>query len=205
MLPLSPLPVGGVLGPLQLTVESFVSNTVTCCSQSKIRNIFHLEEHELLTTVALKWDDIQVKRHHKRINMKNWEVLSSIYGNSSDAEYIIEQELTFVFHLDGLKGIVMYLIEPPGGIFSSLVVGDRFHVQDSLSDNVKNVFLKLWPPETDKAVWSIKFCPSLPWLYLGNIRCDVFLTEHDLLWKDILVFCGDLDVNFVVTVFHPNS
>lgn len=70
MLPLSPLPVGGVLGPLQLTVESFVSNTVTCCSQSKIRNIFHLEEHELLTTVALKWDDIQVKRHHKRINMK---------------------------------------------------------------------------------------------------------------------------------------
>ncbi|KAF3494770.1 hypothetical protein DY000_02054142 [Brassica cretica] len=42
-------------------------------------------------------------------------------------------------------------------------------------------------------------------LYLGNIRCDVFLTEHDLLWKDILVFCGDLDVNFVVTVFHPNK
>ena len=42
-------------------------------------------------------------------------------------------------------------------------------------------------------------------LYLGNIRCDVFLTEHDLLRKDILVFCGDLDVNFVVTVFDPNS
>ncbi|KAF3547048.1 hypothetical protein DY000_02008451 [Brassica cretica] len=41
-------------------------------------------------------------------------------------------------------------------------------------------------------------------LYLGNIRCDVFLTEHDLLQKDILVFCGDLDVNFVVTVFDPN-
>ena len=109
---------------------------------------------------------------------RNWEVLSSIYGNSSDAEYIIEQELTFVFHLDGLKGIVMYLIEPPGGIFSSLVVGDRFHVQDSLSDNVKNVFLKLWPPETDKAVWSIKFCPSLPWVFFQvislQIRCGVF-------------------------------
>ncbi|KAF3537918.1 hypothetical protein F2Q69_00024235 [Brassica cretica] len=42
-------------------------------------------------------------------------------------------------------------------------------------------------------------------LYLGNIRCDVFLTEHDLLRKDILVFCGDLDVNFVVTVFDPNK
>ena len=42
-------------------------------------------------------------------------------------------------------------------------------------------------------------------LYLGNIRCDVFLTEHDLLRKDILVFCGDLDVNFVVTVFDPNN
>ncbi|KAF2616827.1 hypothetical protein F2Q68_00040308 [Brassica cretica] len=42
-------------------------------------------------------------------------------------------------------------------------------------------------------------------LYLGNIRCDVFLTEHDLLRKDILVFCGDLDVNFAVTVFDPNS
>ena len=42
-------------------------------------------------------------------------------------------------------------------------------------------------------------------LYLGNIRCDVFLTEHDLLRKDILVFYGDLDVNFVVTVFDPNS
>ncbi|KAF3485265.1 hypothetical protein F2Q69_00053441 [Brassica cretica] len=41
-------------------------------------------------------------------------------------------------------------------------------------------------------------------LYLGNIRCDIFLTEHDLLQKDILVFCGDLDVNFVVTVFDPN-
>ncbi|KAF2609205.1 hypothetical protein F2Q68_00043100 [Brassica cretica] len=41
-------------------------------------------------------------------------------------------------------------------------------------------------------------------LYLGNIHCDVFLTEHDLLRKDILVFCGDLDVNFVVTVFDPN-
>ncbi|KAF3585872.1 hypothetical protein F2Q69_00031037 [Brassica cretica] len=38
-------------------------------------------------------------------------------------------------------------------------------------------------------------------LYLGNIRCDVFLTEHDLLRKDILVLCGDLDVSFVVTVF----
>ncbi|KAF3494297.1 hypothetical protein DY000_02053900 [Brassica cretica] len=42
-------------------------------------------------------------------------------------------------------------------------------------------------------------------LYLGNILCDVFLTEHDLLRKDILVFGGDLDVNFVVTVFDPNS
>ncbi|KAF3484644.1 hypothetical protein F2Q69_00052957 [Brassica cretica] len=42
-------------------------------------------------------------------------------------------------------------------------------------------------------------------LYLGNIRCDVLLTEHDLLRKDILVFCGDLDINFVVTVFDPNS
>ncbi|KAF3588180.1 hypothetical protein F2Q69_00028578 [Brassica cretica] len=42
-------------------------------------------------------------------------------------------------------------------------------------------------------------------IYLWNIRCDVFLTEHDLLRKDILVFCGDLDVNFVVTVFDPNS
>ncbi|KAF2557074.1 hypothetical protein F2Q68_00016340 [Brassica cretica] len=41
-------------------------------------------------------------------------------------------------------------------------------------------------------------------LYLGNIRCDVLLTEHDLLRKDILVFCGDLDVNFVATVFDPN-
>ena len=41
-------------------------------------------------------------------------------------------------------------------------------------------------------------------LYLGNIRCDVLLIEHDLLRKDILVFCGDLDVNFVVTVFDPN-
>ncbi|KAF3522810.1 hypothetical protein F2Q69_00046054 [Brassica cretica] len=41
-------------------------------------------------------------------------------------------------------------------------------------------------------------------LYLGNIHCDVFLTEHDLLRKDILVFCGDLDVNFIVTVFDPN-
>uniref|UniRef100_M4ETV3 Uncharacterized protein n=1 Tax=Brassica campestris TaxID=3711 RepID=M4ETV3_BRACM len=35
-------------------------------------------------------------------------------------------------------------------------------------------------------------------LYLENIRCDVLLTEHDLLRKDILVFCGDLDVNFVI-------
>uniref|UniRef100_A0A0D3AS00 Uncharacterized protein n=1 Tax=Brassica oleracea var. oleracea TaxID=109376 RepID=A0A0D3AS00_BRAOL len=42
-------------------------------------------------------------------------------------------------------------------------------------------------------------------LYLGNIRCDVLLTEHDLLRKDILVFCGDLDINFVVTVFDPNT
>ncbi|KAF2616826.1 hypothetical protein F2Q68_00040309 [Brassica cretica] len=42
-------------------------------------------------------------------------------------------------------------------------------------------------------------------LYLGNIRCDVLVTEHDSLRKDILVFCGDLDVNFVVTVFDPNS
>ena len=42
-------------------------------------------------------------------------------------------------------------------------------------------------------------------LYLGNIRCDVLLTEHDLLRKDILVFCGDLDVNFVATVFDPNK
>ncbi|KAF3587495.1 hypothetical protein F2Q69_00027509 [Brassica cretica] len=42
-------------------------------------------------------------------------------------------------------------------------------------------------------------------LYLGNILCDVLLTEHDLLRKDILVFCGDLDVNFVVTVFDPNK
>jgi len=41
-------------------------------------------------------------------------------------------------------------------------------------------------------------------LYLGNISCDVLVTEHDLLRKDILVFCGDLDVNFVVTVFDPN-
>ncbi|KAF3610755.1 hypothetical protein DY000_02048763 [Brassica cretica] len=41
-------------------------------------------------------------------------------------------------------------------------------------------------------------------LYLGNIRCDVLLTEHDLLRKDILVFCGDLEVNFVATVFDPN-
>ena len=41
-------------------------------------------------------------------------------------------------------------------------------------------------------------------LYLENIRCDVLLTEHDLLRKDILVFCGDLDVKFVVTVFDPN-
>ena len=41
-------------------------------------------------------------------------------------------------------------------------------------------------------------------LYLGNIRCAVLLTEHDLLQKDILVFCGDLDINFVVTVFDPN-
>ncbi|KAF3595097.1 hypothetical protein DY000_02023340 [Brassica cretica] len=40
---------------------------------------------------------------------------------------------------------------------------------------------------------------------LGNIRYDVLLIEHDLLRKDILVFCGDLDVNFVVTVFDPNS
>ncbi|KAF3539909.1 hypothetical protein F2Q69_00024502 [Brassica cretica] len=42
-------------------------------------------------------------------------------------------------------------------------------------------------------------------LYLGNIRCNVFLIEPDLLQKDILVFCVDLDVNFVVTVFDPNS
>ncbi|KAF3600730.1 hypothetical protein F2Q69_00034582 [Brassica cretica] len=42
-------------------------------------------------------------------------------------------------------------------------------------------------------------------LYLGNIRCDVLLTEYDLLRKDILAFCGDLDVNFVVTVFDPNK
>ncbi|KAG5384410.1 hypothetical protein IGI04_035880 [Brassica rapa subsp. trilocularis] len=28
---------------------------------------------------------------------------------------------------------------------------------------------------------------------------------HDLLRKDIFVFCGDLDVNFVVTVFDPNK
>ncbi|KAF3484646.1 hypothetical protein F2Q69_00052955 [Brassica cretica] len=42
-------------------------------------------------------------------------------------------------------------------------------------------------------------------LYLGNMRCDVLLTEHDLLRKDILAFCGDLDINFVVTVFDPNS
>ncbi|KAF3505348.1 hypothetical protein F2Q69_00043152 [Brassica cretica] len=41
-------------------------------------------------------------------------------------------------------------------------------------------------------------------LYLGNIRCDVLLTEHDLLRKDIFVFCRDLDINFVVTVFDPN-
>ena len=27
-------------------------------------------------------------------------------------------------------------------------------------------------------------------LYLGNIRCDFLLTEHDLLRKDILVFSG---------------
>ncbi|KAF3539529.1 hypothetical protein F2Q69_00019713 [Brassica cretica] len=40
-------------------------------------------------------------------------------------------------------------------------------------------------------------------LYLWNVRCDVFLTEHDLLRKDILVFCGDLDVNFVITIFDP--
>ena len=42
-------------------------------------------------------------------------------------------------------------------------------------------------------------------LYLGTICWDVFSTEHDLLRKDILVFCGDLDVNFVATVFDPNS
>lgn len=42
-------------------------------------------------------------------------------------------------------------------------------------------------------------------LYLENIRCDVLLTEHDLLRKDILVFCGDLDVKFVASVFDPNS
>ena len=42
-------------------------------------------------------------------------------------------------------------------------------------------------------------------LYLGNIRCDVLLTEYDFLRKDILAFCGDLDVNFVVTFFDPNS
>ncbi|KAF2609986.1 hypothetical protein F2Q70_00010286 [Brassica cretica] len=41
--------------------------------------------------------------------------------------------------------------------------------------------------------------------YLGNIRCDVLLIEHDLLRKDILVFCGDLDVNFIVTIFDPNK
>ena len=41
-------------------------------------------------------------------------------------------------------------------------------------------------------------------VYLGNIRCDVLLTEYDLLRKDILAFYGDFDVNFVVTVFDPN-
>ncbi|KAG2328448.1 hypothetical protein Bca4012_037473 [Brassica carinata] len=172
-LPFSPLPVG-VLRPLQLTVESCASNTVTCCSQSTIRNIFHLEENELLTAVAFKWDALQVKGHHKRINMKyllqalfslrNWEVLSSVFGDSSSGEYIVQQELTFVFHLDGLKGVVMYLIAPPGGIFSSLVVGDRcpmhprrkyelhaLPIQDNLSkENIRNVSLKSCPPEIDK-------------------------------------------------------
>nr|ABD65088.1 hypothetical protein 27.t00109 [Brassica oleracea] len=33
----------------------------------------------------------------------------------------------------------------------------------------------------------------------------VSIQPHDLLRKDILVFCGDLDVNFVVTVFDPNK
>ncbi|KAF2576360.1 hypothetical protein F2Q70_00002340 [Brassica cretica] len=48
--------------------------------------------------------------------------------------------------------------------------------------------------------------PPIPcFLYLGNIRCDVYLAEHDLLQKDILVFFRDLDVNFVVTVFDPNN
>ncbi|KAF2599268.1 hypothetical protein F2Q68_00011613 [Brassica cretica] len=57
---------------------------------------------------------------------------------------------------------------------------------------------------SDRAEWTLGRYNSNE-AYLGNIRCDVFLTEHDLLRKDILVFCGDLDVNFVVTVFDPNK
>ncbi|KAL0855649.1 hypothetical protein Bca101_060802 [Brassica carinata] len=179
-LPLSPLPLG-VISPRQMTEESCASNTVMWCSQSTIHNIFHLEEHGLSTVVALKWDDHQVKRHHKCIYMKyivkavfmlrqklivtsvvvnvrdpsyeyaqviafcgdiikkimksslsvvwvlffrKWDVLSSICGGSFYGENIVQQELTFVFHLDGLKGTVMCLIAPPGGIFPSLVVMD---------------------------------------------------------------------------------
>ncbi|KAF2597838.1 hypothetical protein F2Q68_00009890 [Brassica cretica] len=53
---------------------------------------------------------------------------------------------------------------------------------------------------SDRAEWTLG-----RYLYLGNIRCDVLLIEHDLLRKDILVFCGDLDINFVVIVFDPNN
>ena len=42
-------------------------------------------------------------------------------------------------------------------------------------------------------------------LQLEKIHCDILLIKHDLLRRDILVYCGDLDVNFVVTVFDPNS
>ena len=93
-----------------------------------------------------------------------------------------------MFHLVGLKGLVMYLIAPPGGIFLSLIVGDRcpvhprqkwelhlLTVQDILSkDNIRNVSLKFWPLGIDEVVSSMpNMCLSLPWVLFRVISLQI--------------------------------
>ncbi|XP_033129589.1 uncharacterized protein LOC117126191 isoform X1 [Brassica rapa] len=127
--------------------------------------------------------------------LQHWAVLSSTSWEleSSYDEYIGQHELSFVFRLNDIKGIVLCFIAPPAGIFSSLVIGDRcivhphrerglyaFAVQEKLFHyNRRNEFLNWWSIGTNMTVWSIpNTCPSVPWAYFQvislQIRCGVF-------------------------------
>ncbi|KAJ4876067.1 Uncharacterized protein Rs2_41085 [Raphanus sativus] len=123
-------------------------------------------KHVMISSLVFVWE--LLLKHGEVLSSSSWGVESS-YG-----EYIGQHELSFVFHLNAINGVVICLIAAPADIFSSLVIGGRclvhpfrdyalyaIAVQEKLfHDNRRTEFLNWCPLGTDKVVWSIpNMCP----------------------------------------------